>query len=74
VRWADRPWSLRISAPDCRFMQVYTRGADGSFCVEAQSSAPDPFRLAADGHDAGLASVPPGGRFTCRTRFEVRPL
>ncbi len=54
-------------------MQIYTRGNDGSFCVEAQTAMPDAFNRAdAMGAEAtGLQIIAPGDGFACTTRFKV---
>jgi aldose 1-epimerase len=66
ITWPGRRIEVLIEAPACAFLQVYSRGADGSFCIEAQTAMPDAFNH--DG-DTGLRIVEPGERFACVTRF-----
>ncbi len=73
LSWPRPGLQVTIEAPNCRFMQIYTRGNDGSFCVEAQTAMPDAFNRAdAMGAEAtGLQIIAPGDGFACTTRFKV---
>ena len=71
VVWPRRGIEVTLASPQCRFLQVYTRGNDGSFCVEAQTAMPD----AMNQHEVettGVQTLFPDERLSCVTRFKVR--
>jgi aldose 1-epimerase len=72
IIWPRRRIEVVIEAPACRFLQVYSQAADGSFCVEAQTAMPDAFNHSEE--VSGARSIEPGGRFTCLTGFRVSEL
>ena len=69
IRWRDGQ-QVRLLGEGCKFMQIYTRGNDGSFCVEAQTAMPDGLNRL-DDPDSGISIVQPGETFSCLTRFIV---
>jgi aldose 1-epimerase len=69
IRWPNRP-DVRILSQGCNFLQVYTRGEDGSFCVEAQTAMPDGINRIGN-PNAGIVIVEPGQTFGCDTHFVV---
>src|SRR5262249_21419985 len=48
---------------------VYTPPHREAICLEPYTCVPDPFRLAAEGHETGLRMLPPGGRFITTIEF-----
>jgi aldose 1-epimerase len=52
---------------------VYTPGHREAICLEPYTCVPDPFRLAAEGHETGLKILPPGERFTTTIEFVASP-
>jgi aldose 1-epimerase len=52
---------------------VYTPGHREAICLEPYTYVPDPFRLAAEGHETGLKILPPGERFTTTIEFVASP-
>jgi aldose 1-epimerase len=72
ITWPQLGAEVVIGAPTCRFMQVYTRGGDGSFCVEAQTAMPDAVNRPGSPQETGLHVVAPGERLACVTRFQVK--
>lgn len=71
IIWSEGP-GVRIVSQTCDFLQVYTRGNDGSFCVEAQTAMPDAMNLIGD-PGAGTTVVEPGTTFSCLTLFQALP-
>jgi aldose 1-epimerase len=73
IVWPRRRVRVRLEAPACRFLQVYTRGSDNSFCVEAQTAMPDALNQAkrTGRHETGIKVLSPGERMSCLTRFAV---
>jgi aldose 1-epimerase len=48
---------------------VYTPVHREAICLEPYTCVPDPFRLAAEGHETGLKILPPGERFVTTIEF-----
>jgi len=48
---------------------VYTPVHREAICLEPYTCVPDPFRLAAEGHETGLRILPPGERFITTIEF-----
>jgi aldose 1-epimerase len=59
---------------DAAFTQcvVYTPGHREAVCIEPYTCVPDPFRLAAEGHETGLQILQPGESFETTVRIEVQ--
>jgi aldose 1-epimerase len=75
IRWPRRHVEVIMEASGCRFLQVFTRSLDGSFCIEAQTAMPDALnqmsRLGPE--STGIKVLAPGERLACTTRFLVKP-
>jgi aldose 1-epimerase len=63
LRWPDR--TVRVFAPECRFLHVYAPAQRDFFCVEPQTAAPG--ALSRGGGEA--TAVAPGQRFSIRVHF-----
>ena len=63
LRWPDR--TVTLTAPECRFLHVYTPKNRGFFCVEPQNAAPGALGR------GEAAIVAPGARARIRAHFAV---
>jgi aldose 1-epimerase len=61
--WPDR--TVTLTAPECRFLHVYTPKNRGFFCVEPQNAAPGALNR------GEAAVVAPGERARIRAHFAV---
>ena len=63
LRWPDR--TVTLTAPECRFLHLYTPKSRGFFCVEPQNAAPGALGR------GEAAVIAPGLRASIRARFAV---
>lgn len=80
---AQTPRTTRLSDPrsarsvlqtftgECACIVIYTPGHREAICMEPYTCVPDPFRLEAEGHEAGMQHLQPGESGGMRMEFLV---